>query len=579
LRLAELIIENFRGIGNPVRVKIDEIVVLIGKNNVGKTTILKAYEAFVSAGSSLTEKDFYNENIDNKPTIIGIFNNVEEEFSEKWIHKDEELGYESCIKVKYVWEAPGQKGKKYSFDPEKGEYVPGGTGGMDSILANRLPTPIMISPLDNPEDLEKNILSILTEAIKENTKKDQAGIQELLNQIEEIAETVQEEIRDEIEESTKMVSQEIEKVFPELNHVEIEAKAAKFEPEKLIIAGSFIRVGNKSDEKYMTPLANHGTGLQRTFLWAALKMLAETGRHKIGRTTINTEKPKILLIEEPEAFLHPYAIKEARDSLYSIAKLPNWQVMVTTHSPIFIDLTKDHTTIIRIEKNEETNHSVKTFSTDQSNFTKDDRENIKMLNYCNPYFNEFFFAKQNLLVEGDTEYTVVKLILEKEDICKDLHVINCFGKANIVTVAKILNHFSVPYSIIHDSDRPKAKRKGKFIQNSAWTMNKRILDEVMKGREKQLNIKTFVSVPDFEGQFMNEIRGKAKPYEAWNYFQNIDNEKVKDFINLLKYLNLEIEYSPYEYLTEKDFLKKVEEYINYHGLETEPYWQLDEVEV
>ncbi|HEU4552460.1 MAG TPA: AAA family ATPase [Chitinophaga sp.] len=52
-RLVKLIIKNYRCIGPvPVEIDLNEIVVLVGANNVGKSTILKAYELVMSQGSS-----------------------------------------------------------------------------------------------------------------------------------------------------------------------------------------------------------------------------------------------------------------------------------------------------------------------------------------------------------------------------------------------------------------------------------------------------------------------------------------------------------------------------------------------
>jgi len=51
-RLAKLTIRNFRCIGpSPVVVDLDDIVVLVGPNNVGKSSVLKAYEVIMSEGS------------------------------------------------------------------------------------------------------------------------------------------------------------------------------------------------------------------------------------------------------------------------------------------------------------------------------------------------------------------------------------------------------------------------------------------------------------------------------------------------------------------------------------------------
>jgi putative ATP-dependent endonuclease of the OLD family len=42
-RLVKLIIKNFRCIGaSPVTIELDDIVVLVGPNNVGKSSVLKA---------------------------------------------------------------------------------------------------------------------------------------------------------------------------------------------------------------------------------------------------------------------------------------------------------------------------------------------------------------------------------------------------------------------------------------------------------------------------------------------------------------------------------------------------------
>lgn len=93
---------------------------------------------------------------------------------------------------------------------------------------------------------------------------------------------------------------------------------------------------------------------------------------KNGRAVIKNGVSKILLVEEPESFLHPPAIRLAREALYKLAKLENWQVMITTHSPIFIDVSKPHTTITRVEKNDGSATNV--FSTDKANFSDDERE-------------------------------------------------------------------------------------------------------------------------------------------------------------------------------------------------------------
>lgn len=60
--------------------------------------------------------------------------------------------------------------------------------------------------------------------------------------------------------------------------------------------------------------------------------------------------------------------------------------MATTHSPVFIDLSKDHTTIIRVDKDSQNKY----ISTNDIGFDKDEKVNLKIVRACNPMVNEFF---------------------------------------------------------------------------------------------------------------------------------------------------------------------------------------------
>ena len=69
MKLIELSIENFRSITSIKGVKISPSQALIGENNAGKSNILYAIDAFLSAGSGgVNENDFQDK---NKPIIIG----------------------------------------------------------------------------------------------------------------------------------------------------------------------------------------------------------------------------------------------------------------------------------------------------------------------------------------------------------------------------------------------------------------------------------------------------------------------------------------------------------------------------
>lgn len=121
MRLAGLLVRNYKRIGaTTYGIRIDEIVVLVGRNNSGKSTILDAYEAFASGGKELDESNFHDSITTDAIKITGVFNSIspedEDVIGKKWTHEDHDYG--KCIKVRWVWSKPGVKGQKLSSSHE-----------------------------------------------------------------------------------------------------------------------------------------------------------------------------------------------------------------------------------------------------------------------------------------------------------------------------------------------------------------------------------------------------------------------------------------------------------------------------
>lgn len=563
MKLIELRIKNFGCIDEKeVRIKIDNIVVLIGPNNVGKTTVLKAYELFRSSGAAQTIDNFHQNSKENPIEIAGIFNEINEEdkakIGEKWIYLNEYN--EDVIQYKWVWNKPDKKGEKYSWDNAEGKWILGGMGGWDTKIASCIPFPLKINPFDDSEQLEKQIVEILTSAVKDNVKSDQSKLAQMIEQINNLAKDVKKEVAEELNKTTNKLQKNLNDIFPE-HSVDIEPQVGKLDVDKILATGTHLQIAS-ADGKYY-PLMNQGSGLQRAFLWSAIEALADSGKMKSGRISIKNEEPKILLVEEPESFLHPPAIRSAREALYKIADLENWQVMITTHSPIFIDVSKPHTTITRVEKNE--TNTTKIFSTDKADFSGDERQRLQMIRNCHPTINEFFFANKVILVEGDTEQAALMQVKEK-----DTTILNCRGKANIPMFEKILNHFGMSYIVIHDLDSPKVKRNGKWIKNPMWTINEKIYSE-SKERE---NNKVIVNIPNFEGQFFGYLQSGDKPYNAICELKKDENKEV--CAELEKIVNGKLDASfEREIRDEAQYKNLGERYCQNNDIEMEGKWDFN----
>jgi putative ATP-dependent endonuclease of the OLD family len=69
MRVAELEVVGLRSIGKAV-LTLDSVTVLIGGNNVGKSTLLHALRLFFEAAPKLTQDDFHKREAENIEIIV-----------------------------------------------------------------------------------------------------------------------------------------------------------------------------------------------------------------------------------------------------------------------------------------------------------------------------------------------------------------------------------------------------------------------------------------------------------------------------------------------------------------------------
>lgn len=542
-RLTKLIIKNYRSIGSaPVEIDLNDIVVLVGSNNVGKSSILKAYELVMSQGSAKADlklEDFPNNKIDenNLPEIelhTIVFDNSP---GDMWIETLENGEY--LVRERWIWESEG-KPRREGWDVEKGEWSINVPWGAPNVANSRRPEPHRIDAFSSPEDQAKEIKSLLMNSLNERVKnlkkeEEENDYMKLINQAKELQKKIVQESQEEIDKVNTELSNLINKVFPNYK-IDFDAKPEDDLDKAITLfkADSQLLMGPK--DGYLSTIDRQGSGARRTLLWTAIKFISENNSKKKEEQG-GVTRPHVLLLDEPEICLHPNAIREACNLLYDLPNSGNWQVMVTTHSPIFIDFSKDNTTIIKVEKTN--NGEVKgttVFRPDKVKLDDDDKRNLKLLNICDPYVAEFFFGGKVIVVEGDTEYTAFNYIKRsKPEVYKDINVIRARGKATIVSLIKILNHFGSDYSVLHDCDSPRIiTKKGKEMANPAWGNNPNIL-EAMNQKPIGKSTRLLASLPNFEEAYFGEVADGEKPYNALKMLET-DAEKFEIVETLFKAL-------------------------------------------
>ena len=129
-------------------------------------------------------------------------------------------------------------------------------------------------------------------------------------------------------------------------------------------------------------------------------------------------------------------------------------------------------------------------------------------------FAEVFFGSYPILVEGDTEHAAfIAAIVEKEDVLLDqVTVVRARGKAILLPLIKVLTHFQINFGVVHDCDPPFKKNSDK---NGMWSENNKIHCAVITARERGLEARHRVSIPDFERFLGGDEESKDKPLNAY----------------------------------------------------------------
>lgn len=535
-RLTKLIIKNYRCIGStPVEIDLDDIVVLVGANNVGKSSILKAYELAMSQGSAKADlklEDFPNNEIDeNSLPEIELHTIVYDNSpGDRWIQTLD--NGELLVKERWIWNGEG-KPKREGWDVEGNSWSENVPWGAPNVANARRPEPHRVDAFDSPEEQAKAIKKLLMQALNERVKnlkaenneegQEENDYKKLITQVRELQKKIVAEAQDQIDAVNQELTGLIEKVFPNYK-IDFDAKPEDDLDSAINLFKADTQLLMGPADGFLSTVDRQGSGARRTLLWTAIKFISENNQKSKEDGAI--VRPHLLLIDEPEICLHPNAIREACNVLYDLPATGNWQVMVTTHSPIFIDFSKDNTTIVKVEKI--ANGQIRgttVFRPAKVQLDEDDKRNLKLLNICDPYVAEFFFGGKVIVVEGDTEYTAFNYIKrQKPEEYKDVNIIRARGKATIVSLIKILNHFGSNYAVLHDSDTPRiTTKKGKEMANPAWGNNPNIL-EVLNAKPLVIAARLLASLPNFEEAYFGEISEEEKPYNALKTLEADENK-------------------------------------------------------
>jgi len=575
-RLVRMHLKNIGCIGNDgLTVELDDIVCLVGANNSGKTTVLRAYELAVKQLDMKPEE--FNRNSNGKPASVELWVHIPEKaanIDEKWKEASDGL---LLVRSKWEWPTDGGKPTRTTWDPETNEYADDGkASGLDAVFNSRLPQPFRIGSLDDPQEEHKKLLTLVLEPVARKYKalmedKD-STLSKKISELQAEAEKPVADFKEQLEKIQSQVNSSYQQVF---NSAEIRLTVSLgeigFDPQKSLTSGSRVDIAEKDGQARWD---QQGTGSQRALFWSMLQVRSDLNRLSDIQKGIDKDKGELakleakpnkksadekkiqalkerlqkieegstgigaddsflpgfmLLIDEPETALHPSAVRAAKEHLYALAAEAGWQVMLSTHHPAFIDPLKDHTTIVRLHRIA-AHLPPNIYRSEKIKFDGEEVEKLKALMLFDSNVSEMFFGGRVIIVEGDTEFAAFHEAMRLTDAAYPIDerplIVRARGKATIAILVKMLSHFKIEFSVLHDIDSPKTKEGDKI--SSAYSINKNISDAVAMARSEGVLVIYRCSCPNFEQHHGMSLPKKDKPYESWRAVR--DNEAVRNSV-------------------------------------------------
>ena len=242
-------------------------------------------------------------------------------------------------------------------------------------------------------------------------------------------------------------------------------------------------------------LDRFGHGFQRAVIYELLRLASKfRANHKTSQTEFDPDFT-LLLFEEPEAFLHPAQQENMAYHLRQFGQEPGQQVIITSHSPVFVSKNGDDLgQICRIQKNsgistiyqlKQTDIErlikaggdfltvLKQYVADPTVDKKSKEEALRLIKNApteeieNQYeafrlqlwFDSdrasMFFADKVLLVEGATEKMLFNYLLANNwnDLTRErILIVDALGKFNFHRFIKLFAAYGIRHGIMMDND-------------------------------------------------------------------------------------------------------------------------------
>jgi putative ATP-dependent endonuclease of OLD family len=508
-RLKQIRIENYKSIKEEISVNFPENnpVVLIGENNSGKSNITRAIDLifgeFHPKFQKLDDHDHNDRNPSNEINIVAEVGGYEERLGKNGEYTCEGFTFSSKDgNNEFLATQDDGKTNPYITNPLRSE--------LQSIVVNAersLSYQLSYSS-------KFTLLSKVTKRFHSKLSEHQDVVDELKNLFEQITTTFLKvpEFSNFRENMSSMAGHVITNMAYGL-----ELDFTSYDPSNYFRALGV----NPTENGETRSFEELGTGQQQ--------ILALSFAHAYSKSFLSENL--ILIIDEPEAHLHPLAQKWLARTMFDMAG-DGLQIVLTSHSPHFINLEflegiklirkdEDGTDIISKSRNDLLDYCLRTNSDPQ----KTTNETIIPFyaSHSTPNILNGFFANKIVLVEGPTEELALPVYLKKVglDVLKEgVEVINVTGKNNLAKWWRLFTLYEIPTFMCFDNDSKKGRDALKAIN-----LPDEEIEELLTEANWNINEKFCVFGKDFEQNMRSTITN----------YEEVENE-VSDYLGDSKHI-------------------------------------------
>ncbi len=428
MRLTYFTVQNYRSITNAYRINLQDITVLVGKNNEGKSNLIRALNLAMDitrSGGRIGRRLFpsrYNW-VDDFPLQLQNSKKLKRKEScfrlDFSLNEAEVIAFRESIKSSIngelsVFISINKDGICSITVPKRGKNATALTAKMGRIadfISHNIT--FQVIPAIRAESDAYDIISEIVETEFSSTEDQQ--YKDAVNYIEEYR-------KRKLQELSERIKKPVSQFLPALKSINLSVED-RYTRKRQYMSDKNVVV--EIDDGVKTKLQHKGDGVKSLVTMAILSQ--------------TDEKNRIIIVDEPENHLHPEAIHYLRKVLYDLSQ--HNQVVIITHNPIFVNRCTVSSNII-VDKNE----------AKPASRIDDVRKVLGVQMSDNLAYSDFV-----IVVEGPSDKALLQAVIKNDNELKD-YLDNIFtirsigGTHNLIAEILGLERYLCHYIIILDND-------------------------------------------------------------------------------------------------------------------------------